>query len=125
MTHKMIEVTTHDATPIEGGLLHHSTCWCKQPDPDAVTYECECCEQMTCTKKLKGIGYVCDGCVGHWDDAFGSCRTVTITIRREDATWLYECVDDTVDRFFDRRLDFDRPHQRCMVAIQQALDADR
>ena len=37
MTHKMIEVTTHDVTPTWGGLLHHSTCWCKQPDPDAVT----------------------------------------------------------------------------------------
>ena len=43
VTHKMIEVTTHDVTPTGGGLLHHSTCWCKQPDPDAVTYECECC----------------------------------------------------------------------------------
>ena len=51
--------------------------------------------------------------------------SVTITISREDAVWLYECVEDTVDGFYDRRPDFDRPHRRCMGAIRAALEGER
>ena len=37
-------------------------------------FECECCELGVCKKKLPGIGYVCHGCIGHWGEAYGSCR---------------------------------------------------
>lgn len=66
--------------PVSEGCLYHSNyihatfyaCTCG-PEP---LFVCECCEQLKVKAKLPGIGYVCDDCLDHYDDDYGSCRAV-------------------------------------------------
>lgn len=61
-----VQIGSHIGNPPE-----RESCECIS---GGVMYECECCELMTCTKKLPGIGYVCETCLCHYDDDYGSCR---------------------------------------------------
>lgn len=39
--------------------------------PRPVLYECDCCERRNVPAKSKGIGYLCDDCLGSWTWDYG------------------------------------------------------